>query len=49
MGKPARLLVGLGSGNDVGAIMSQALSPDILDRYLPCCLIAWRPTTNPHW
>ncbi len=44
MGKPARLLMGLGSGNDVGAIMSQALSPDILDRYLP-----FYPGPNGSW
>lgn len=34
LGKPQRLLVGLG-GSEVSSIQSQALRPDIFDRYLP--------------
>jgi hypothetical protein len=35
LGKPSRLLVGLGGNNDVlSAIVSQALKPDTYDRYL---------------
>ncbi len=35
LGKPARLLVGLGgNGTEVSTILSQALAPDIYDRYL---------------
>lgn len=34
LGKPARLLVGLGGGNAVAQIQAQSLAPDIYDRYL---------------
>lgn len=34
MGKPQRLLVGLGTGNPTTSIASQALHPDIYDAYL---------------
>jgi hypothetical protein len=34
LGAPSRLLIGLGSGNEVSDIQAQGLKPDILDRYL---------------
>lgn len=34
MGRPERLLIGLGSGADPSAIQAQGLKPDIFDRYL---------------
>lgn len=35
LGKPARLLVGLGTGSSISAIQSQALNVDLFDVYLP--------------
>ncbi len=35
MGRGNRLLVGLGTGNEISQIQSQALQPDIYSRYLP--------------
>jgi len=34
LGKPDRLLVGLGAGNSVADIQSQGIQPDIIDTYL---------------
>ena len=34
LGRPARLLVGLGSGNSEASVQAQALRPDIVDAYL---------------
>ena len=34
LGKPARLLVGLGAGNSIADIQTQGIQPDVIDTYL---------------
>jgi hypothetical protein len=45
LGKPARLLVGLGAGNSFSTIQSQSLAPDIYDAYL----VGVGAGTWPYW
>jgi hypothetical protein len=35
LGKPGRVLIGLGNGNSISQINSQSIKPDIIDTYLP--------------
>jgi hypothetical protein len=45
MGKPSRVLVGLGSGQSIADMQSQAIRPDIIDVYL----VGAGPGSWPYW